>query len=129
MTKQIMDKAEQALGSARLLLEAGDGDGATDRAYYAMFYAATAALSWTQPGEAQSFPKTHGGLIASFGLRLVQAGHLPTELGRSLNRVHELRLTADYLPEPVPPDKAKRAVEEADAFIAAIGELLTRSKA
>lgn len=32
-----MDKAMRALASARLLLEAEDTDGATNRAYYAMF--------------------------------------------------------------------------------------------
>lgn len=45
-----MGKASQAIDSARLLFEAGDIDGATNRAYYAMFDAAnpskpTAALS------------------------------------------------------------------------------------
>jgi uncharacterized protein (UPF0332 family) len=97
MTTEIMDKAAKALGSARLLLKAGDSDGATNRAYYAMFDAAIAALSWAGVGTTQDQPKTHSGLIANFGLRLVQTGRLPAELGRSLNRVQELRLTADYL--------------------------------
>jgi uncharacterized protein (UPF0332 family) len=46
-------------------------------------------------------------------------------LGRSLNRVQELRLTGDYLAEPVPLDKAGWAVQEAEAFVAAIQQLLT----
>jgi hypothetical protein len=33
----LMAKAVQALGSAKLLLNAGDADGASNRAYYAMF--------------------------------------------------------------------------------------------
>jgi uncharacterized protein (UPF0332 family) len=33
MTKEAMDKAEKALTSARILLDAGDTDGATNRAY------------------------------------------------------------------------------------------------
>lgn len=37
-------KAERAITSARLLLDAGDIDGAINRAYYAMFDAAKAAL-------------------------------------------------------------------------------------
>ena len=89
-----------------------------------MFDASTAALQWA--GTAENPPKTHGGLIASFGRNLVQTGHLPTELGRSLNRIHELRLTADYLSEPVSLDKARRAIEEAEAFVAAIRVLLDR---
>lgn len=39
-----MAKAETACSSARVLLELGDVDGASNRAYYAMFDAARAAL-------------------------------------------------------------------------------------
>jgi uncharacterized protein (UPF0332 family) len=41
----LMQKAARALDSARLLLDAGDTDGACNRAYYAMFDAARAALA------------------------------------------------------------------------------------
>lgn len=37
-----MEKAEQAVASAHLLVEAGDPDSACNRAYYAMFQAAKA---------------------------------------------------------------------------------------
>jgi hypothetical protein len=53
MTKEIMDKAAKALASARILLKVGDSDGATNRAYYAMFDPAIAALSWAGFGTAQ----------------------------------------------------------------------------
>ncbi len=39
-----MRKAERALASARVLLQDGDPEGACNRAYYAMFDAARAAL-------------------------------------------------------------------------------------
>jgi uncharacterized protein (UPF0332 family) len=52
MTQEIMDKARKALASARILLTAGDSDGATNRAYYAMFDAAIAALAWAGTGTA-----------------------------------------------------------------------------
>ena len=42
--EELMAKAFRAAASARLLLEAGDTDGACNRAYYAMFDAARAAL-------------------------------------------------------------------------------------
>ncbi len=41
---ELMTKAERAATSARLPLEAGDCDGACNRAYFAMFDAARAAL-------------------------------------------------------------------------------------
>ena len=128
MTQRVMDKARQALASARILLDSGDTDGAANRAYYAMFDAAVAALSWAGADAGQTPPKTHGGLIASFGQNLVRTGNLPTEFGRALNRVQELRLTADYLAEPVPFDKAKWAIEEADGFVAAVAALLLQPK-
>jgi uncharacterized protein len=128
MTKEIMDKADKALTSARILLEAQDSDGATNRAYYAMFDATIAALAWVARDPGQPQPKTHSGLISSFGRQLVQAGYVSAELGRSLNRVHELRLTADYLAEPVPLGKARQAIDEAATFIASIRQLLGRPK-
>jgi uncharacterized protein (UPF0332 family) len=128
MIRPVMDKAQKALASARILLDAGDTDGAANRAYYAMFDAAISALSWAGTDTGQAPPKTHGGLIASFGQHLVRTGRLPTELGRALNRVQELRLTADYLADPVPLDKAKWAIEEADGFLAAVAALLLQPK-
>jgi uncharacterized protein (UPF0332 family) len=126
MTREIMDKAEKALVSARLLLDAGDSDGAANRAYYAMFDAASAALSWTGVVAVLDHHKTHSGLIGNFGLHLVRTGLLPAELGRTLNRVQELRLTGDYLADPVPLEKARWAVQEADTFVTAIRKLLTQ---
>ncbi len=41
-----------------------------------------------------------------------------------MNCVQELRLTGDYLAEPVPLEKAKWAIDEADRFVAAIRRLL-----
>jgi uncharacterized protein (UPF0332 family) len=123
-----MDKALKALASASLLLNAGDTDGATNRAYYAMFDAALAALCWAGNDVEKNPPKTHSGLIASFGQSLVGTGKLPAEFGRALNRVQELRLTADYLAGPVPLEKAQWAIGEAGRFIAAISELLLEPK-
>ena len=128
MTQGAVNKAQKALASARILLDAGDTDGATNRAYYAMFDAAIAALSWAGVGPEQNQHKSHGGLIGSFGQHLVQTGQLPTEFGRSFNRVQDLRLTADYLAEPVSLDKAKWAIQEADTFVAGVGQLLVQPK-
>lgn len=78
-------KAERAADSAKLLLENGDPEGACNRAYYAMFDAAHAALLWSgshiRPGEI----KKHSNLIAAFGKHVVQTSILPVELGKALN--------------------------------------------
>jgi uncharacterized protein (UPF0332 family) len=42
--QDLMTKAARAVASAQALLELGDADGASNRAYYAMFDAARAAM-------------------------------------------------------------------------------------
>jgi uncharacterized protein (UPF0332 family) len=114
----MMGKALRALASARLLLDAGDVDGACNRAYYAMFDAARAALAWANISVEEV--RTHNGLISAFSLHLVKTGRLPVALGRALNRVEEIRLVADYMCGEVPVEMAQDAVEHAASFIAAI---------
>jgi uncharacterized protein (UPF0332 family) len=59
----LMAKAERACASARLLYEAGDAEGACNRAYYAMFDAARAALLTSGAPVRADIGKTHGGLF------------------------------------------------------------------
>src|SRR3546814_5732412 len=86
-----MRKAAQALASAHQLLAGGDADGACNRAYYAMFDAAHAALRSANVAETASATKTHRGLIAAFGQHLVLGGHVASELGRSEEHTSELQ--------------------------------------
>jgi uncharacterized protein (UPF0332 family) len=115
-----MRKSGQALSSARQLLAIGDADGACNRAYYAMFDAAQAALLTANVGTAANATKTHRGLISAFGQHLVLGGHVAAELGSSLNKVERLRLLADYTGDPVSDEDCTWAVEQADAFVSAI---------
>lgn len=121
MTPQaLMLKADRALESARLLLESGDVEGACNRAYYAMFDAARAALIASNAPVESEVARTHSGLIAAFSLHLVKVGVIPVEHGRALNKVEDLRLIADYRGDQVAPDRALWALEQATRFIAAI---------
>lgn len=115
-----MRKSEQALSSARQLLATGDADGACNRAYYAMFDAAHAALLAANVGATASATKTHRGLISAFGQHLVLGGHVAAELGSSLNKVERLRLLADYTGDPVSDEDSAWAVEQSGIFVAAI---------
>ena len=118
--RSYVEKAERALSTARLALKAEDPDGACNRAYYAMFDAAHAAL-FALGIEALTRPiKTHNGLIAKFGQEVIVAGHLPAEQGEDLNKVEELRLLADYSDGSVTSARATWAVERAEAFVAAV---------
>lgn len=117
---EYMQKAERALTSAQLLLADGDLDGACNRAYYAMFDAAHAALlasgADSNPGET----KTHRGLIAAFGKHLVSNGRIPSEFGKALNQVERIRLLADYTGEDIDDEAARWALTRASDFVAAI---------
>lgn len=118
---ELMDKAYRALTSGRLLLADGDIDGACNRAYYAMFDAARAALLFTESDTSCAAPpKTHAGLISAFSLQLIKPGILPADLGKNLNRAAEIRFIADYTGDAVTPDKAAWLVSHAEEFIQTI---------
>src|SRR5206468_3434469 len=70
--KPLWSKAQAASRSAQLLLENGDTDGAVNRAYYAVFGAARAALATVRLSLAKS--KRHGTIYRRFETHLVQAG-------------------------------------------------------
>ena len=101
-----MAKAHRALASAHMLFQDDDSDGACNRAYYAMFYAARAALIASRAPVPPEIAKTHSGLIAAFSLHLVKPGLFPVELGRAFNRTEDLRLMADYKGDPITKEEA-----------------------
>ncbi|MBK7002588.1 MAG: HEPN domain-containing protein [Rhodoferax sp.] len=115
-----MAKANRALASARLLLDSGDVDGACNRAYYAMFDAAQAALLSINAPVPTEIARTHSGLISAFSLHLVKPGRIAVEHGRSLNKVEDLRLIADYKGDTVTLENAEWALEQARKFLAAV---------
>ena len=117
---ELMAKAIRAGESAQLLLDTGDLDGACNRAYYAMFDAARAALLAAGVQRGAEVPRTHGGVIAAFSLHLVKPGRVSLELGRALNRAEEIRLVADYKGETVDHKHAAWAVSQAIAFVHAM---------
>jgi len=121
MTENLLAQARQAARSARTLLSSGDPDGAVNRAYYAMFYAAQAALEHRGIEVTSS---KHGTLVGRFGEHLVKPGLLPRSLGSSLNDMLALRHKADYSTYGVPPVDAERAATEAETFVKAVERLI-----
>lgn len=113
---QLMAKALQAVASAKALLDLGDADGACNRAYYAMFDAARAALL----SLGHDVGRTHKGLINAFSDRLVRNGPVPKETGRLLKRAEAFRYLADYGGDPVEPGDAQELVRQAETFVAAM---------
>ena len=117
------EKATRALASAKLLLTHGDTEGACNRAYYAMFDAAHAALMRSGAHINAAETKTHSGLIGAFGKYLVKTGLVPPELGRSLNMVEDVRLLADYSDQQIAPEEAEWAVKQANGFLAKLASV------
>jgi len=87
-----LDKADAALASARAERSARRIDFAVNRAYYAAFYAASAALLH----RGRTFTR-HAGLRAAVHSELIKSGHVDPEWGRAFDRLFESRQRADYL--------------------------------
>ena len=123
---ELLDRAKRATESAELLLGSGDLNGACNRAYYAMFDAARAALIAVQPPPASEGIRTHSGLMSTFSFQLVKTGQVSIELGKSFSKVSDIRLIADYSDEEVSAERAGWAVEQANEFVKAIRAHCTR---
>lgn len=119
----LMAKARIACESARALLDRDDTDGACNRAYYAMFDAARAALLATRAEVAVNVGKTHSGVLTAFSLHLVKNGPVPREIGRLLKQAEEIRIVADYSGDSIGPDDARRLVEAAETFVTTLASL------
>jgi uncharacterized protein (UPF0332 family) len=117
-----LERAEESIRAAQLLYEAWHWDFAAARAYYAAFYAATAALL----GEGREYQK-HSGVVAAIHKFLVKIGKLDKEHGKNLNWLFELRSIGDYGDtRHVPQKDAARAIAVAQSFVAAIKNHLER---
>lgn len=115
----LMEKARRGLQSTRLLLDDGDGNGAANRLYYAMFHAVNAAL------ESRGVKtKTHAGALQQFSLNFVKNGPLDRKFGSFLERTEQLRTSADYRDEPVSVEIVREQFPEAVEFINELTRLL-----
>lgn len=110
----LMSKAVRACASAHALFDLDDVDGACNRAYYAMFDAARAALLASGAPVQPDIGKTHSGLISAFGQHLVKNGPISNEMGRLMKRAEEIRLVADYKGDSVELADAREMIEQAD---------------
>jgi uncharacterized protein (UPF0332 family) len=90
-----LDRANNALKQAGDNLNLGHYDVATSRAYYAMFYAASALL--VSQGISRS---KHSGVHAAFGQYFVKPGLIEPQYGRMLVNAFNVRLDSDYEAKP-----------------------------
>ena len=119
-SKKLLVKARRALRAAGLLLRDGAPDFAAGRAYYAMFYAAEAALA----ERGLQFRK-HSGVHAAFGEHLAKPGLLDPKLHRWLLDAFDKRILGDYSYEMDVDDTAAREIiDQAREFVSTVETFL-----
>jgi uncharacterized protein (UPF0332 family) len=111
-----------AARSVRQLLAAQDFGGATNRAYYAMFDAARAALEVVD--ENLAIAKTHGTIIRRFGQHVVIDGGLDPTLGRAFNSAEDFRIAADYERTILDYTEAREILADMERFLTAVEQFL-----
>jgi uncharacterized protein (UPF0332 family) len=112
----LVHKSKRALESAQIGLAGRDYDVAVNRAYYAMFDMARAAVLRSGVPE-DKLPRTHNGMSGLFWRRAVETGLIDQDLGSQLGRAEALRFKADYTGDETDPKDALVAVEKAALFV------------
>ncbi len=111
--------ARERLSDAQKIFDVAHPALIVSAAYYAMLYAARAALS-----ERDSYAKTHGGTWTLFSERFVATGAFDRELYGFAGRAQEARQEGDYQAKPLTPELARELLDAAERFLAAIEALL-----
>jgi uncharacterized protein (UPF0332 family) len=116
---EFMDQARDRAELARVAFASGHLEGAVSAAYYAMLYAARAALS-----ENDEYARTHGGTWHLFHDRYVASGAFDQHLHALAQGAQDTREKGDY--EAITPDRgdAEAIVAGAADFIAAVERML-----
>jgi len=113
-----MAVARERAALAATALGAGSPGGAVSAAYYAMLYAARAALS-----EEDRYAKTHSGTWQLFRETFVSTQRFGDQLLARAEQTLPLRLGVDYDARPVEREEAETVVDLAARFLQAIDDL------
>lgn len=89
--QKFLEKARKSLEVAKQINESGYHEFAVSRAYYSMFYLASAFLE----GENLSYGK-HSAIIAAFGQYFAKTEKVPPKYHRWLIEAEKMRKGADY---------------------------------
>ena len=116
---EFMAQAHEQLAASRATLLSGFGPATVSLAYYAMLYAARAALS-----EEDLYAKTHSGTWMLFRDTFVVEDLFDEELFERAHKTLPLRLGVDYEAMRVSPHEAEELVRLAERFIEAVEAVL-----
>jgi uncharacterized protein (UPF0332 family) len=87
-----LQKSDEALRAASVMLEKQMYGFAVNRVYYSLYYAVQALLA----GQGVSFGK-HGQVKGYFNREYIKTGKLPKDIGRFFNQAFEYRQKYDYV--------------------------------
>lgn len=117
---ELLVRARQGVASAQLQIGSGHAATAVSTAYYAMLYAARAALS-----ERDRHARSHSGTWSLFREEFVLTGQFEERLAQDAQRAQARREASDYAAETFELSEAQELVATAERFVAAV-ERLTR---
>lgn len=86
-----LQRANETLDEARVMLETNHYYGASNRLYYACFYAASALLMTRDLSSSK-----HSGVMSLFNRHFIRTGLVPVELGKFYSKIFDKRQQTDY---------------------------------
>lgn len=120
-------KAVAAADDAALLFGNERYDGASSRAYYAMFNAARALLEELH-GFQPERTKRHATVLRLFSQHFVRTGTFRPDLARFLTEASEARHIADYSKDGVPSTEVRDILDAMQEFMATARSVLDSHK-
>jgi uncharacterized protein (UPF0332 family) len=117
----LMARAEKSLAAVRLLIDNGYLVEAISRAYYSVFYAATALLH----SEGITVSK-HSAVIAQMGEHFARPGRIAPRFHRLFIDLFDERHVADYGGIDFTGERAEAAYRSAREFVTAVQEYLVK---
>lgn len=118
-SEEFMVEARERLTTARIALDAGGLSSSVGLAYYAMLYAARAALS-----EEDLHARSHAGVWQLFRETFAATGRFDADLVSAAQRARHLREAADYEARSPDRERAQVTLEQAERFVHAIDGML-----
>jgi uncharacterized protein (UPF0332 family) len=117
-----LQEAKEAREEAAILLHNGKLRGATNRVYYAMFYATLAPLA-----SKQFTASKHSGVISFFHKEFVKTGLISPETAKYLDIAFDLRNKIDYREFIVPEESVvQELLKESEKFIEIVEILINK---
>ena len=115
-----LERANESIKAAELMLENGMYISAMNRIYYSMFYAVQALLVLKE----SAFSK-HGQVKGFFNKEFIKTGVFPKDFGKLFNTVFEYRQKFDYVDLIIPEEELiSDYISKANIFIQQITEFI-----